>query len=198
MIVTLEENWSLFQSKLKQVTKTNNGIVGCCPAHKDQKPSLTASCNGEKILFRCQAGCNNEDILKAIGMEWEQFFTSFKKPNNQNRKIVERYRYENHEKKHLYDVVRFEPKDFRPQRPDSEWTLNQVKRVPYRLPQMLKAIKSGKSIFIVEGEKLKYVSPDIIYLDNELAYLRGLKVGALVVDEPMLSAIEGMYVEIKE
>ena len=65
LIMTLEENWSLFQSKLKQVTKTNNGIVGCCPAHKDQKPSLTASCNGEKIFFRCQAGCNNEEILKA-------------------------------------------------------------------------------------------------------------------------------------
>jgi hypothetical protein len=63
--VTLEENWSLFQSKLKQVTKTNNGIVGYCPAYKDQKPSLTASCNGEKIFFRCQAGCNNEEILKA-------------------------------------------------------------------------------------------------------------------------------------
>jgi len=55
--VTLEENWSLFQSKLKLVTKTNNGIVGYCPAYKEQKPSLTASCNGEKIFFRGRAGC---------------------------------------------------------------------------------------------------------------------------------------------
>jgi hypothetical protein len=63
--VTLEENWSLFQSKLKQVTKTNNGIVGYCPAYKGQKPSLTGSCNGEKIFFKSRAGCNNEEILKA-------------------------------------------------------------------------------------------------------------------------------------
>ena len=61
-----------------------------------------------------------------------------------------------------------------------------------------KALLTDDKIFIVEGEKLKYVSPDIIYLDNELAYLRGLKVGALAVDEPMLSATEGMLVEIKE
>ena len=65
LIMTLEENWCLFQSKLKQVTKTNNGIVGYCPAYKGQKPSLTGSCNGEKIFFKSRAGCNNEEILKA-------------------------------------------------------------------------------------------------------------------------------------
>ena len=61
-----------------------------------------------------------------------------------------------------------------------------------------KALLTDDKIFIVEGERLKYVYPDIIYLDNELAYLRGLKVDDLVVVEPMLSALEGMSVEIKE
>ena len=45
-----------------------------CPAHDDKKASLTASRNGEKILFKCQAGCVNNDILQIIDMEWNQFF----------------------------------------------------------------------------------------------------------------------------
>ena len=53
---TLLENWSLFCSKLEKVKQTSNGIEALCPAHDDKKASLTASCKGEKILFKCQAG----------------------------------------------------------------------------------------------------------------------------------------------
>ena len=61
---TLLENWSLFCSKLEKVKQTSNGIEALCPAHEDKKASLTASCKGEKILFKCQAGCVNNDISR--------------------------------------------------------------------------------------------------------------------------------------
>ena len=51
------------------------------------------------------------------------------------------------------DVVRFKPKDFRPRKPDGKWTLEGVTRVPYRLPQILAAIKEGRDILVLEGEK---------------------------------------------
>ena len=55
---TLEENWDLFCSKLEQVKHKNNSITAICSSHEDKNPSLTASCTSEKILVKCQAGCN--------------------------------------------------------------------------------------------------------------------------------------------
>lgn len=149
--MTLEENWNLFQSKLKQVIKTKNGILGCCPAHKDQKPSLTASYNREKILLKCQAGCSFESIASALSMESSQFFAL--RETNQQNKVVAKYKYKDKEGNHTFSVIRFEPKDFRIQRYDGKWTLEGVERVPYHLPQLLTGIKEGKDILILEGEK---------------------------------------------
>jgi hypothetical protein len=84
-------------------------------------------------------------------MEQSQFFAP--KEKTLSKKIVARYRYEDKEGKLAFSVIRFEPKDFRPERPDGKSTLEGVTRVPYRLPQMLTAIKEGKDILLLEGEK---------------------------------------------
>jgi len=150
---TLDENWNLFCSKLEQAKPTSNGIIARCPAHDDVKPSLTASCNSEKILAKCQTGCSFESIVTAVGMNQSQFFAPSNHSKTTKMKEVCRYRYENKDGKHTVDIVRFEPKDFRPQRPDGKWTLEGVVRVPYRLPQILAGIKDSKDILILEGEK---------------------------------------------
>ena len=148
---TLEKYWELFCSKLEQVKYNNNNIVAICPSHDDKNPSLTASCNGEKILVKCQAGCNFKEIVTAVGMKQSQFFTPKEKPPS--KKPVATYRYEDKDGGHVMDVVRFEPKDFRPRRPDGELSLKGITRVPYRLPQLLSGIKEGREIIILEGEK---------------------------------------------
>jgi hypothetical protein len=55
----------------------------------------------------------------------------------------------------VFEVVRFEPKDFRQRRPDGRggwiWSLGHVRRVPFRLPQLLAA--NGRTVHVVEGEK---------------------------------------------
>jgi hypothetical protein len=55
----------------------------------------------------------------------------------------------------LYQVLRYEPKDFRQRRPDGNggwiWNLDGVRRVIYRLPDFLKW--PDATAFICEGEK---------------------------------------------
>jgi len=148
---TLEKYWELFCSKLEQVKHNNNSIVALCPSHDDKNPSLTASCNGEKILVKCQTGCTFDQIVTAVGMKQSQFFIP--KEKTPPKKHVATYRYEDKDGGHVMDVVRFEPKGFRPKRPDGKWTLDGVTRVPYRLPQLLLGIKEGREILILEGEK---------------------------------------------
>ena len=56
----------------------------------------------------------------------------------------------------LYQVVRKIPKDFRQRKPDGaggwRWSIGDVRRVVYRLPQLLKS-PIEQTIYIVEGEK---------------------------------------------
>ena len=74
------------------------------------------------------------------------------------RRIVETYDYVDESGKLLFQVVRYEPKDFRQRRPDPDnagqwlWNLDGVKRVPYRLPELQKASMQDWTI-IAEGEK---------------------------------------------
>jgi hypothetical protein len=45
-----------------------------CPAHNDTNPSLELTVKGEKFVMICRAGCENDDILKAIGLTWPKVF----------------------------------------------------------------------------------------------------------------------------
>jgi hypothetical protein len=73
------------------------------------------------------------------------------------RQIVAAYDYSDEAGMLLFQVVRYEPKDFRQRRPDGRggwvWSVKGVQRVPYRLPDVTKALVSGRRILIVEGEK---------------------------------------------
>jgi hypothetical protein len=72
------------------------------------------------------------------------------------RRIVEAYDYRDERGALLFQVVRFEPKDFRQRRPDGKggwtWSVKGIRPVPYRLPELL-AVPADALVFIVEGEK---------------------------------------------
>src|SRR5262249_4748905 len=57
----------------------------------------------------------------------------------------------------LFQVIRFEPKSFRQRRPNStggwDWSMKGVRRVLYRLPELVEAVAAERTIFIAEGEK---------------------------------------------
>jgi len=130
-----------------------NSYLGLCPAHEDRNPSLSLTLADNKILLNCHAGCSFDGIVSAVGMNQSQFFVHSDNSKTPKKKEVCRYRYENKGGKHAFEVVRFAPKDFRPQRPDGKWSLAGVERVPYRLPELLQGVKDSKTILILEGEK---------------------------------------------
>lgn len=78
------------------------------------------------------------------------------KPKKKLGKIVDISDYPDENGELLFQVVRYEPKDFRQRRPDDKggyiWNIDGVRRVPYRLPEVL-ARPEGAPVFIVEGEK---------------------------------------------
>ena len=74
------------------------------------------------------------------------------------RKIIGTFDYRDLDKRLLFQVVRYEPKDFRQRRPDPEkpdgwnWSTKGAQQVPYKLPEIAKAIENSETIVIVEGE----------------------------------------------
>jgi hypothetical protein len=158
--------WYDFYSKYLQSVKKLGGqeYQALCPFHGDSKPSFNFS--NETGAYFCH-GCGKRGggfhfyakthglydrrdfpkvlrgISKDFGIPWEE----------QERKLVKTYDYTNQEGKLLFQVCRFEPKDFRQRRPDGKggwkWDLKEVEPVLYRLPEVLKA----ETVIIVEGEK---------------------------------------------
>lgn len=114
---------------------------GLCPFHADREhPNLDI--NDLKRMYICRA-CG------ASGHLWELGFTNPKKI------IEEIYDYKDEKGELIYQVVRYQGKDFKQRRPDGKggwiWNLKGVKRLIYNLPEILE--KRDKPIFIFEGEK---------------------------------------------
>ena len=138
---------------LKKPRKTTGGWEACCPAHDDATPSLSITDGDDgKVLVHCHAGCDQTAVVAALKSDglWPE------KPTNGaagKPRIVDTYDYVSEDGELIFQVVRFEPKDFRQRQPDGsgwKWTLKGIKRIPYNLPG-IQAAKRG--IVIVEGEK---------------------------------------------
>lgn len=52
-----------------------NRFLARCPAHKDKSPSLSLQERDDgRILMHCFAGCDTEDVLSAIGLNFSDLF----------------------------------------------------------------------------------------------------------------------------
>ena len=82
--------------------------------------------------------------------------TSQPSRNEGKRRIAATYDYTDENGELLFQAVRYEPKGFNQRRPDGKdswkWSLKGVKRVLYRLPELMSA-DPAKPVFVVEGEK---------------------------------------------
>lgn len=139
-------------SKLRNVKATNDGWAALCPAHDDQKRSLSIAEKSGKVLFNCFAGCAYGEIASALGITANGNGNG----NGSNRKIAAVYDYTDENGNLLYQNVRFEPKGFQQKHFDKNgrevWNLNRVRRVPYRLPELLN-LNSTQGVVMAEGEK---------------------------------------------
>ena len=174
-----------FLSRLRVDSGPNGkGEYMCrCPAHDDKNASLCVR-DGEKgIVLKCQAGCDVQSVVSAMGLKMRDLFheqqqtsstqnhkapaakpaakpSGAKKPRG---KFVCAYQYTDESGKVLFEACRYQRPDgdktFSLRQPDPtdpsgyKWTKDGARLVLYRLPEVLKAIKDGRPVFVCEGEK---------------------------------------------
>ena len=158
--------------KVKQTAP--NQWKALCPAHDDHTPSLSVTQDHGTVLIKCHAGCSTEEIVSAMGLSMADLYTkksnlkvseirknspqewTLKDNQSDSRQIVAEYDYTDASGTLLYQVVRYDPKDFRQRHPDESggwiWNMRGIQRVLYRLPDII-AADPDTWIFIVEGEK---------------------------------------------
>lgn len=116
----------------------------------DRNQSLEVTRNGVGAGVYCHMGCDVKDVISALGLEMKDLF------DNEERKEVARYNYQDENGNVLYAKVRFEPKSFMIEHKNGNgWVpgIGDAPRVLYRLPDVKAAIANGKTIYVVEGEK---------------------------------------------
>ncbi|ADB17413.1 hypothetical protein Psta_2746 [Pirellula staleyi DSM 6068] len=146
-------------AKLENVRQSGNRWKACCPAHNDRNPSLSIAVGDQgNVLLTCHAKCSLEEICQAMGIEkrdlWPERDRPQKRPKTSS-KIVAEYDYRDETGKVLFQVVRFEPKDFRQRKPSEgggwDWSVKGVRVIPYSLPDIVG--NPGVDVGIPEGER---------------------------------------------
>lgn len=145
-------------SRVTQWTPPNERGDWRCPAHNDSTASLSVSRGEKGVVLKCQAGCETTAVVEALGLAMRDLFDEQRDDRRDERpREVAAYDYVDPTGALLYQVVRMEPKTFRQRRPADgggwEWSLNGIKRVLYRLPDVIAAVKAASTIYITEGEK---------------------------------------------
>ena len=157
--MTLDEFAQRLDSPKSFKYQGKNGYRCKCPAHDDKHASMAAWLGDDGwIKVRCQAGCTEEAILWALGLESKDRRTD---RAIENEEIV--YRYTDAEGKYLFEKVRRVKPDGSKTFIQRIWdgneftyglkSLGNESSTLYRLPELLKAIKEGKTVYICEGEK---------------------------------------------
>lgn len=154
-----------------EAAKAGQRTMILCPAHPDKNPSLAvAPGNSQPVVLTCHAGCDRDAIIEASGLDWEAVCnerdgldalatgTDNWTPKGDASHI---YPYLDESGKILYEVLRVplggSAKTFFQRVPGKDgaratWKLDGIRRVPYRLPQLLQAVTDGRQVWVAEGE----------------------------------------------
>lgn len=133
------------------------------PAHPDDKPSMSVRQGDLGAVIHCHV-CGEDgklDILAGLGLTKADLFDQpLQRPDRPQ--VVATYIYEDQHGAEVYRRDRREPgkdgksKDFMQYRlinGRKEYGLKDITRVPWRLPQIITAVKDGTEILWNEGEK---------------------------------------------
>jgi len=150
MLTNETRNFTLWDNQNRrkievEARKTGKEWKAFCPFHSDKKtPNLSIDPDKNGGVYYCFA-CG------AKGQLFDPNLTDKKKT------IKEVYSYKNEKDKIIFQVVKYDSKDFKQRRPDPDkpgefiWNLQGIKRIIYNLPEIIE--KKDKVIFIPEGEK---------------------------------------------
>jgi 5S rRNA maturation endonuclease (ribonuclease M5) len=152
-----------FLERLERVTRSGEEWRARCPAHEDRNPSLSLRDTADRILVRCFAGCTVKQIVGALKLrEADLFHHNDSQSGPSLGDPISTWNYVDENGRLLFQVQKFRPvggkKVFKQRHKDPDtgqwvWKMTDVRRVLYRLPEVIKGVAEGKTIFIVEGEK---------------------------------------------
>lgn len=159
----MNDGLALVLSKMDALRKNGKGWMTKCPAHPDNKPSLAIQeGDTQPVVLTCHAGCERDAVLQAVGLSWADVCSPRKEQTGEwtpAGEAVAVYDYVDEEGKFLFQVLRTVDKQFRQRMKDPNaksgwrWSIEGVRRVPYRLPKVIEAVAEGRTIFVVEGER---------------------------------------------
>lgn len=129
-------------------------LAARCPAHDDSSPSLSVSIGSRReLVLHCHAGCRPDNVLAALGLAWRDLGAG--KQSQDTSSAV--YVYTDEHGTPLYRVLREPGKRFLQQRLTTngewQWKLDGTRRVLYHLPEVVKAVAAGETVYVCEGEK---------------------------------------------
>lgn len=159
--------------KFDTVRRSGGGYMVRCPVHEDGSASLSLSVGKEHpVLIHCHAGCRPDDIIAALNLSWDDLTKPREQTDDriirQPRQagaphvppgVVATYDYTDEHGALLFQVLRTADKKFRQRRPDPAaagkwlWSLGDTRRVLYRLPELMQAVRDGEIVYVTEGEK---------------------------------------------
>jgi len=137
---------------------------GPCPIHQGERDSFAvkpdtgqwhcfSTCDRGGDILALELALNGGDFKTAKAAAFR--IVGRPETSDNGRREVAHYEYTDEVGKLLFQVVRFDPKDFRQRKPSGEggwvWNIKGVRLVLYRLPELVK--RSTETIFICEGEK---------------------------------------------
>jgi putative DNA primase/helicase len=154
--MTLDELAAKFRGPAK---RAGHRLMVFCSSHEDtsrQSLALSQSADG-KLLAHCYAGCATETILAAVGLRITDLFPDRATGNGhahpRTRELVATYDYTDGAGELIFQVCRFQPKEFVQRRPDGHggwiWNLQGIRRPLYRLPDLVEQAR----VYFTEGEK---------------------------------------------
>jgi 5S rRNA maturation endonuclease (ribonuclease M5) len=134
-----------------------NFVTNACPLVQHKKYHRPVTIDTDKNLWHCndckRGGSVIDWVMNERRCDAGEAMRILGGGNNGSLEIVATYDYTDESGNLLYQTCRYQPKDFRQRRPDGKggwiWNLDGVRRVLYRLPEVLKA----QTVCVAEGEK---------------------------------------------
>lgn len=118
-----------------------------CPQHEDTNPSFGVADRGDRALINCQAGCDNRDIVAALGLTMADLFNE---PPTRSRPVRYEYGSGRVAKRWYGDDGKKQFAQDNTHQPPELFHADRVKASPGHLP-----------VYLVEGEE------DVLTLEND-------------------------------
>ena len=159
--MTMTEVLTLVEQRTGYTPLARGGGYQCrCPAHADDKPSLSIKAGDKQpYILYCHAGCTHDQIMSALGSPAptptavKSNGTTAKRPAKQRLgQLVTTYHYHDPAGHLVFSKNRYEPKTFRVVGANGQWGLQGASPTLYNA-DLIASSDPETPVFVVEGEK---------------------------------------------